>query len=147
MSKFKLKGVGTATIRRKDGSVEVFRNSNMIVDTGKDFIIKSVIMTGMNRPEPMGYVAVGGGDSPTLPTMTALVNETNRTAGQWSYSGDGVSFTIAATFPRGSVVGKITEGGVFNAQSGGVMLDRVLFSPSVELDADDEYTQEFTFTV
>lgn len=147
MSKFKLKGVGVATVKRADGSVEVIKNSNMIVNAGKDFIINAIIMSGMNRPNPMGYVAIGTGESPTLPTMTALVEESNRVAGQWSYSGDGVSFTITATYPRGSVVGKITEGGVFNAESGGIMLDRVLFSPAVEIGADDEYTQEFNFTV
>lgn len=147
MSNIKLKGVGKAIIKRGDGKVDVVENSNMIVDAGKDFIIKSLIMTGSNRPNPLGWVAIGKGGGATTPTMTALVDESNRGVGTFTYSGDGVSFTVSTTYTRGSVVGTITEGGVFNSDVGGTMFDRVLFSPSIELGADDEYTQEFTFTV
>ena len=147
MSSIKMKGVGKATIKRANGKVEVFENSNMIVNAGKDFIIKSLIMTGANRPNPLGWIAIGKGVGPTTPTMTSLVSESNRGASSFIYSGDGVTFTVRTTYPRGSVSGLITEGGVFNSDVGGVMFDRVLFSPSIELGADDEYTQEFTFTV
>lgn len=147
MSEIKIKGVGKAIIKRADGSVDIVKNSNMIVNAGKDFVIKSIIMTGSNRPNPMGYIAVGKGTTPTTPTMTSLVTEAKRGATNWTYDGNGVTFTASTTFARGSVTGTITEGGVFNASSGGVMFDRVLFSPAIVLGADDEYTQEFTFTV
>lgn len=147
MSNIKLKGVGRAIIKRSNGKVDVVENSNMIVNVGKDFIIKSLIMTGSNRPNPLGWVAIGKGTGATTPTMTKLVNESNRKAGTFTYNGNGNSFSVKTTYTRGGVSGVITEGGVFNSDVGGVMFDRVLFSPSIEIGADDEYTQEFTFTV
>lgn len=147
MSNIKLKGVGRAIIKRSNGKIDVVENSNMIVNVGKDFIIKSLIMTGSNRPNPLGWVAIGKGTGATSPTMTKLVNESNRKAGTFTYDGNGTSFTVSATYMKGYVSGVITEGGVFNSDVGGVMFDRVLFSPSIEIGADDEYTQEFTFTV
>jgi hypothetical protein len=46
----------------------------------------------------------------------------------------------------GDSTGALTEAGVFNAATGGIMLDRVVF-PVVNKGADDSLTAVFTFTM
>lgn len=147
MSNVKLKGVGKAILTYPDGHVEVFENGNMIVNSGLELLIGSLINTGANRPNPLSYVAIGTGAGVTTAAMTALVTETNRASGTWTHTSGTNTFKITAAFARGAVVGTIKEGGVFNAASSGTMFDRVLFTSAIPVTSDVAYTQEFTFTV
>lgn len=147
MDKIKLKGTGRAILRYDDGRVETIEQPNMIVTSGFNFLISSLIKSGADRPNPMSHVAIGSGSTASTASMTALVTETNRGAGTWSWTAGNKKFTIRTTFPKGSVTALITEGGVFNAASGGTMLDRLVFSTPIQGSADLTYTQEFEFEV
>lgn len=147
MSNIKVKGVGKAILTYPDGTVKTIENCNMIVNSGLDFLIKCIINSGANRPNPLGYVAIGTGTGVTTGGMTALVSELARGAGSWTYTAGSATFKISTSFARGAVIGTVTEGGVFNAASAGVMFDRVLFTEPIPVTSDVAYTQEFTFTV
>ncbi len=138
----KVKGKGRAILKYDDGHVEIYEQNNMIVNVGFEFIMKAMTATS-GRPAVMQYVAVGKGGGATTSAMTKLVNESNRHVGTWQISGK--TFVITAPFGRGVVTGNITEGGVFNASSGGTMLDRLLFTTPITVDSSVDFTQEFEF--
>ena len=146
MSELKFKGTARAKLKYDDGREEIVEQGNMIVNSGFDLIISSLISTN-DRPETLSHVAIGTGDTPSASSMTELVNETHRGFGSWNWSAGSKVFTISTTYPKGSVLDLIAEGGVFNASIGGTMFDRVVFTSPVQGTADMTYTQEFEFEV
>lgn len=147
MNKFKLKGTARAILKYDDGREEVIEQGNMIVNSGFDLLISSLIKTGSDRPNSLSHVAIGTGSTASSSSMTALVAETNRGVGTWSWSAGSKVFRISTTYAKGSVTGLINEGGVFNASSGGTMFDRVVFTSPIQGTSDMTYTQEFEFEV
>lgn len=145
--KLKLKGTARTILTHDDGRVEVFEQHNMIVNSGFSFVISSMINSGASRPNPMGYIALGTSNTAASATDTTLGNETYRKAGTWSWTSGSNTFTITANWDRGAVLGTITEAGVFNAASGGTMLDRLIFSTPFTGASDIQYTQQFEFEV
>lgn len=143
----KITGMARTILTHDDGTQEVYEQHNMIVNTGLYFIIQSMIKSGSDRPNPMGYIALGTGTTAAAATQTALVTEAYRKAGTWSWSSGSTSFTLTASWDRGAVTGTITEAGVFNASSGGTMLDRLVFSTPFTGASDIQYTQQLVFTV
>lgn len=142
----KFKGTARARLKFDDGREEVVEQGNMIVNSGFDLIINSLISTE-SRPDTLSHVAIGTGDTATSSSMTTLVNETHRGFGSWNWTQGSKVFTISTTYPKGSVLDLISESGVFNASSGGTMFDRVVFTSPVQGTADMTYTQEFEFEV
>lgn len=142
----KIKGTARAILEHEDGRVEVYETHNMIVTTGFNMIIKSLI-NSTSRPDVLSHIAVGTGTTVSTASMTTLVTETHRAAGTWSWSEGDSKFTISTTFAKGAVTDKITEGGVFNASSGGTMFDRVVFETPFQGASDITYTQQFEFEV
>lgn len=141
-----LKGTARAILTHKDGRVEVIEDHNMIMNGGFDLLISSII-SASNRPDPLGYIAIGTGDTPTAASQTSLANETFRKAGTWTWTAGSKVFKITASWSTGEVLGIIKEGAVFNASSGGTMFDRIVFSTPFVGDSDIQYTQEFEFEV
>ena len=74
MEKMKLKGHFTGVLRHKDGSVEVRRKDNLILDVGFDFIADA-IGNAAKRPDCMGFTAVGTGTTETAANQTGLAAE------------------------------------------------------------------------
>lgn len=144
--KLKVKGTARGICRYDDGRVVVVEQGNMIVNSGFDMLIKSLIKTD-GRPNPLSHVAIGNGTTATNASMTALESEHHRGEGTWTWSEGAKSFTISTTFPKGDITENISEGGVFNASLGGDMFDRVVFLQSTQGTSDMTYTQEFTFEV
>lgn len=144
--KIKLKGLARAILRHDDGRVETYETHNMIVTTGFDLVIKSITGVG-GRPDVLSHIAVGTGTTSSAASQTSLISEVARNAGTWNWNQGSSKFTISTTFPKGSVTALITEGGVFNAASGGVMFDRVVFETPFQGASDITYTQEFEFEV
>ena len=147
MAEENLKLIGTARCWYTDengNKIHYTEKKNAIVLSGFDFV-RQCITAMTNRPEPMGYVAVGDGSSATTDAMTALQNEGNRVAGTWSLGADGKSFTITAVFARGTLVRAVREVGVFNASTDGVMLDRAVYSSNIPALSNLEFTQTLTF--
>jgi hypothetical protein len=141
----KLHGAITLMLKKANGEVETVHKDNIIVDVGFDFIADA-IGKAVSRPGVMGYIALGTGTTAAAAGQTALVTELDRNAATYAHTAGTKTFTFTAEFAAGDATGAITEAGVFNASSSGIMLDRVVF-PVVNKGADDSLTAVFTFTM
>lgn len=98
---------------------------NVICDAGKEalalYISQAINSATIN---PFKYIAIGTGSTPETAADTALVVETARVAGTASFTSGSAMFTVYATFPAGTGTGAITEYGVFNTSSAGIMFSR-----------------------
>lgn len=140
-----LQGAMTLIVRRASGDIETVHKDNIIVNVGFDFIADA-IGKSVSRPSVMGFIALGTGTTAAAASQSALVSELDRNAAAYAHTVDTKAFSFTADFPAGDGTGAITEAGVFNAASGGIMLDRVVF-PVVNKGADDSLTAVFTFTM
>ena len=140
-----LQGAMTLIVRRADGDIETVHKDNIIVNVGFDFIADAIGKSA-SRPSVMGFIALGTGTTAAAASQSALVSELDRNAATYAHTFGTKAFSFTADFPAGDGTGAITEAGVFNAASGGIMLDRVVF-PVVNKGADDSLTAVFTFTM
>lgn len=140
-----LQGAMTLIVRRASGDVETVHKDNIIVNVGFDFIADAIGKSA-SRPSVMGFIALGTGTTAAAASQLALVSELDRNAATYAHTTGTKAFSFTADFPAGDGTGAITEAGVFNAASGGIMLDRVVF-PVVNKGADDSLTAVFTFTM
>ena len=141
----KLHGAVTLMLQKPDGEVQTTHKENIIVNVGFDFIADA-IGKATSRPGVMGFIAVGTGSTAAAASQSALVTELDRNAATYAHTVGTKTFTFTALFSAGDATGAITEAGVFNAASAGIMLDRVVF-PVVNKGADDSLTAVFTFTM
>jgi len=142
--KFHLKGSMEAVLVKEDGSVEVTRKDNIIVNGGFDFICAAI--GNADRPAAMGYIAVGTGATAPAATQAALVTQSARIAATYAHTAGTKTFTVSATFAAGTATAALTEAGVFNDPAAGTMLDRVTFAV-INKGASDTLTVTFTFTL
>lgn len=140
-----LHGAMTLIILRANGDTETIHKDNLIVNVGFDFIADAIGKSA-SRPSVMGYIALGTGTTAAAATQSALVTEIDRNAATYAHTAGTKTFTFTAEFLAGDATGAITEAGVFNAASAGIMFDRVVF-PVVNKGADDSLTAVFTFTM
>lgn len=140
-----LQGAMTLIVRRASGDIETVHKDNIIVNVGFDFIADAIGKSA-SRPSVMGFIALGTGTTAAAASQSALVSELDRNAATYAHTVGTKVFSFTADFPAGDGTGAITEAGVFNAVSGGIMLDRVVF-PVVNKGADDSLTAVFTFTM
>ncbi|MDR3565593.1 MAG: hypothetical protein P4N59_29715 [Negativicutes bacterium] len=140
-----LKGTLLLTLKKEDGSVEVRRKDNIIVNSGFDFICAQVA----GAPAAvMQAIALGTGNSSPVASQTTLATELARQAATYAHTNGTQTFTLSSTFGPGVATGAITEAGVFNSTSAssGTMLDRVTFSV-INKGASDTLTAQFQFTL
>ena len=119
-----------------DGEVKDNRLiKNLVVDGGLSTAIKQVVgdAGGGAQPAKFNYVALGEGTTAPVAGNTAL--ETEESGGGYARQVDtDPSFPVTGqgeiqvTFGAGNGEGAITESGLFNAVTTGVMLARVVFS-------------------
>ena len=140
-----LHGAMTLIVSRANGDTETIYRDNLIVNVGFDFIADAIGKSA-SRPAVMGYIALGTGTTAAAATQSELVTELDRNAATYAHTSGTKTFTFTADFPAGDGTGAITEAGVFNAATAGIMLDRVVF-PVVNKGADDSLTAVFTFTM
>ncbi len=140
-----LHGAMTLFIYRANGDTETVYQDNLIVNVGFDFIADAIGKSA-SRPSVMGYIALGTGTTAAAATQSALVTEIDRNAATYAHTAGTKTFTFTADFLAGDATGAITEAGVFNAATAGIMFDRVVF-PVVNKGADDSLTAVFTFTM
>lgn len=140
----KLKGSLILVNKKADGTVEVRRKDNLILNAGFDFIADAI--GNPNREAVMSYIAVGSGTTAVSASQTALVTELLRKTATYAHTAGTKMFTLSATFGVGEATGAITEAGVCNASSGGTFLDRVTFDV-INKGSDDEVTVTFQFTL
>jgi len=137
---------GHANFRQfRDGRlVDSWDADNLITDDGFDFIA-DVIGNG-TQPADMDNIAVGTGTTAADAADSTLETELFRKAAVFAHISGTKTFTFTVTFDPGEATGAITEAGVLNAASLGVLLDRLVF-PVKNIGAGDSLTVEFTFTL
>ncbi len=141
-----IKGSITLLLAKPTGEVEVVHKDNIIVNGGFDFVADA-IGNSASRPGVMGWIAVGtGSTAAAAATQTALVTEIKRNAATYAHTAGTKVFTFTASYAAGDATGALTEAGVFNAATAGIMFDRVVF-PVVNKGVDDSLTAVFTFTM
>jgi hypothetical protein len=138
----KAKGDLKIEVTRADGSTQTTEVKNLVVTTGLNYIVsrmKDATATAMS------HMAVGSGSTAAALGNNALGSELGRVA-LTSTTVSANTIQYVATFPAGTGTGAITEAGVFNGASGGVMLCRTVFG-IVTKDAGDSMSITWTVTV
>ena len=114
---------------------------NLVVATGKNFIVRKILDTEATK---MTHMAIGTGVTTQVGADTALQTQVARlTLSETSLNN---YITYSATFPAGTGTGAITEAGIFNASSAGIMLCRTTFAP-VNKDVLDTLSITWTLTI
>lgn len=133
-----LKGKLTIAINGK----AVKEVDNLVVTAGKGYVasrMKDASATAMS------HMAIGTGSTAAAAGNTALGSESARTT-LTSTTVSGADVTYVDTFAAGTGTGAITEAGLFNANTGGTMLCRTVFSV-VNKGSSDSMTITWTVTV
>lgn len=140
-----VKGTLEVLLKRADGTIEKFKKDNLICNVGFDFIADA-IGNGGARPAVMGYIAVGTSATAAAAGDTTLGAESARVAATYSHTAGTKTFQLAATFNPGVASAALTEAGVLNGATGGILFDHVVF-PVINKGANDTLTATFTFTM
>ena len=121
---------------------DFYWRKNIITNVGLAAIIR-LVFSGLTETK-FGYLAIGTGTASESATDTALDNEVKRKAATISQTTTTVSGDTAlceATFSSADTLSgtmNITEAGIFNASSGGILLARKVFSAiPIDWDAGD----------
>ena len=117
----------------------------MITDAGLAAIIR-LVFAGLTE-DKFGYIAIGTGTTSESPSDTALEAEIARKAAsvsQTTTNVNGDTALLEATFSSAdglSGTHNVSEAGVFNASTGGILLARKVFSAvPINWDAGDTLT-------
>lgn len=145
-----LKAIGEVSIDLFDAygdKIEGIIIPNLVVTTGKNFIAASMIKTTTNSPAAMTHMAIGFGTTTQVVGNTALVSEQQRNAfdGGFPTVSNNV-VTYRAAFAAGQATGAVTEAGIFNAASAGILLCRTTFA-AINKAAADSMTITWTITI
>lgn len=130
------------------GRLRIFKNDtlitevdNLVVDTGFAFLASRAVGAAATV---MSHMAVGSNATAAAAGDIALGAEEGRVAlSSAAASGDEVTYT--ATFPAGTATAVLREAGIFNAGSGGTMLNRAVFD-AISKGASDSVTIQWTLT-
>jgi hypothetical protein len=140
-----LKGTLELTLFKSNREIETRRKDNIIVNVGYDFIANAIGKPS-SRPSVMSHIGVGTGATAPAAGNTALLAQLNRQPVVYTHAVGTKTFSFSADFAAGIATGALTEAGVFNAASSGIMFDRVVFSV-INKGADDTLSATFTFTM
>jgi len=133
-----IKATGELVIKHFDKTGKLLQTKkvkNLVVTTGLFHI--AARMKAAGAPNQMSHMALGAGTATPSLSDTALGSQLGVTA--LSLAGGNVvnnAITYEATFGAGVATGAVTEAGIFNASSAGVMLCRTTF-PVINKGADD----------
>lgn len=137
-----IKVIVTGELLDSEGNLkQKFIKHNLITNVGYDFLCNCFANT--TRPAPMEYIAVGTGTTAPALTNTTLVAEIKRLKAGYSHTSADKFLTLSATFGAGVATGALTEAGIFNAATRGIMFDRVTY-PVINKEELDTYIISFT---
>ena len=141
--KSKATGKLTVEIKNKQGKViETREVKNLVVDDGLEYIASRMKDTTATA---MSHMAIGTGSTAAAASDTALGTEAARVAlTSTTVTANAVAYV--ASFGAGTGTGAITEAGILNANSGGSLLCRTVFSV-VNKGASDSMTITWTVTI
>jgi len=124
---------------------DFYWRKNVITDAGLAAIIR-LVFAGLTE-DKFGYIAIGTGTTSESPSDTALEAEIARKAAsvsQTTTNVNGDTALLEATFSSAdglSGTHNVSEAGVFNASTGGILLARKVFSAvPINWDAGDTLT-------
>lgn len=139
-----IKGSGTLTIKltKSDGSVEVKKVKNLIVDAGLSYIASRINGDSAN---PVSNMGIGTGTGAATSSDTALQGQVANIALAGSTRAQNV-ITFSATFGAGTGTGAITEAGLFVGNPASAMLCRTVF-PVVNKQAEDSLAIDWEVTI
>ena len=115
---------------------------NLVVTDGKEYVASRMKDASVSA---MSHMAIGTGSTAAAAGNAALGSEAARNA-LTSTAVSGTTVTYIATFSAGTGTGAITEAGLFNASSSGVMLCRTVFAV-VNKGSSDSMTITWSVTV
>lgn len=121
-----------------------FVKHNLITNAGYGFLAKC--LGDSTRPAKLSHIAVGTGTNVPSLTDTALQSELFRKSCDYSYVDNDKFLSLGVTLGAGEATGAITEAGILNASTGGVLFDRVTF-PVINKDILDVYRISFTIVM
>lgn len=146
----KTTGELTITLRGPDGNIKEQKTvPNLVVAIGKNLIASRLagFVSGANNT--MSHMAVGTGTSSPVSSETTLkmqiANSRVPLTSTVVETGSNV-VTYTATFGAGIGTGAITEAGIFNSSTAGVMLCRTVFF-AVNKDISDSLTINWSITI
>jgi hypothetical protein len=130
-------------LRGPDGELKEVREiPNLVVDDGLEHIADQLADTPAQSA--MSHMAIGSGTTAAAAGDSALETELGRVA-LTSKTQSTVTCVYVATFPAGTGTGAVTEAGILNNSSGGVLLCRSVFAV-VNKAAADALTITWTLT-
>lgn len=130
------------TLTRASGQTEVVHVENLVVDTGLNYIVSRMMDASL---PVMSHIGVGEGLTPSAHEDTTLEAEIGRAALSSTAVEDN-KIVYAVTFVPGVATGAITEAGIFNDATDGVMLSRTVF-PVINKQISDTMSISWTVTV
>jgi hypothetical protein len=116
---------------------EFYYRRNVVTNDGIGAVVR-LVFSGLTE-DKFGYLAIGTGTTPESPTDTALVAELKRKAAsvtQMTTTITGDTAKLEAEFSSADGLtgtATISESGIFNAATGGILLARKTF-PGIPLD-------------
>ena len=138
-----LKGALKIVVRDAFGSVKnELEVPNLVVAVGKNFIASRMVGTS---DDTMSHMAIGEGTTSPVSGDTTLESEAGRVALTSNVRTDN-AIAYTASFPAGTGTGAITEAGLFNAASAGIMLCRTTF-PVINKGSADSVAITWTVSV
>jgi hypothetical protein len=139
----KVKGELAIVVRDSLGNIkQSLHVPNLVVSVGKTYIASRMVGTSSTV---MSHMSIGTGTATPTVGDTTLGTEAGRVALS-TFTSSSNSVTATATFPAGTGTGAITEAGIFNANSSGVMMCRTTF-PVVNKAAGDSIAITWVITV
>ena len=137
----KSRGRVTITLTKPNGE-ETTVEKNLVVDTGLNFIASRMKDSSLN---PISHIGLGSGTTPSNSSDTDLESLISSRITLTSTTVTDNKITYVGTFGPGVSTGAITEAGLFNASTSGIMLSRVVF-PVINKQADDSLAITWTIT-
>ena len=113
---------------QKTGKIRIYEEKNLIVTVGKSHIADQLSDQG---EAAMSHMAIGTGTTAAVVGDTALETELDRNALTSKTQGSGASanqVAYSAEWAAGDGTGAITEAGIFNSASAGILLARSVFA-------------------
>lgn len=126
MLKSGVKLTGRVNIKTYENATELVGDvtiNNIVVTTGQDYVASRMIA---NTADVMSHMAIGSSQTPQTLDDTALLQEIIRTS-FYSVTQTGSEIEYVASFAPGLTSRSITEAGILNASSGGILLCRTTF--------------------
>ena len=112
---------------------QIVRSKNLLVDVGLEHLADQMLDTPLQAK--MSHYAIGTGSTAPVAGNTTLETELVRVA-LGSKVQEGKKIVYSSIFVPGVGTGNITEGGLFNAASNGVMGARLTFATVAKGAAD-----------